>query len=124
MSYEFKAGDEGLLRDGVTKYKIIAIVAGMTRPIIVRKDNGEEIVQRYPDGRVAKHTDSRTDLMPPTKIVYDVYYEYVKEPSSAVIGGCWTFKNLKDAQLEFERRSKDHESYKNVKLTPREVQPE
>lgn len=125
MSYEFKVGDVGLLRDGVTKYTIIAIVAGMNRPIIVRKNNDEEIVQRYPDGRVAKHMDSRTDLMPPPKTVYDVYYEYVEGWSThGHVSSTLTYDNIEQAKKVYDKYNNSPNAFKNVKLTPREVQPE
>ena len=125
MNYEFKVGDVGLLRDGVTKYTIVAIVEGMTRPIIVRKDNSEEIVQRYTDGRFSKHADSRTDLMPPPKIVYDVYYEYVEGWSTnGHVSTTMTYDNIEQAKKTYDKYSNRTDAFKNVKLTPREVQPE
>ena len=125
MNHEFKVGDVGRLRDGVTKYEIIAIVEGMIRPIIVRKDNGEDIVQRYPDGRIAKHTDSRTDLMPPTKIVYDVYYEYVEGWSTnGHVASTLTYDNIEQAKKTYDKYSNSTNAFKNVTITSREVQPE
>ncbi len=124
MSYEFKVGDVGLLRDGVTKYEIIAIVAGMTRPIIVRKNNYEEIVQRYPDGRVAKHMDSRTDLMPPMKIVYDLYFDVIRKDRAkeSPIAYTYVFDNIESAKKKFDYYNNIKNEYANVTLTPREVQ--
>lgn len=130
MSYEFKVGDKGKLRNGKLTYEVIAVVPDMISPVIAKKFNEEgklleDIAQRRADGQLYATVESALDFMPPTKIVYDVYYEYgVGWSTNGHVSSTLTFDNIEQAKKTYDKYNNNANAFKNVKLTPREVQPE
>lgn len=136
MSYQFKVGDKGKTVAG-REYEVIAIElrARASNQLVIllqHTDGSNYVTSRYIDGRFYEDVTIREHaLLPPPKTVWEVSFERINNLSTSVdlptpIATTHTYANEKDARKMFE--SYTSAAYfamlKNVKLTPREVQPE
>jgi hypothetical protein len=78
MSYEYKAGDEGVTRDGKKTYRVIGKLANGDGFLAVATRNvgakDEWLSSRQLDGRFTEGRESVHDLMPPTRVVWVNFY--------------------------------------------------
>lgn len=128
--YQFKVGDRGKTKEGKV-YEVVAIVPDALedeRLVIALGDAGDgqkRIRGRTMEGHLwADGRRTGADLLLPSVFVYDVHYEFVRESMEDGFAVTRSYKNLDVATRRYKFYLAATEHYKNVTLTPREVNQE